>query len=161
MGDGIQSVLMIVFSIAALGWLIQVLTTIAFLGRARSRENHDLALNRAKRIATTTLFAAIPLALVTAAAGAWIVRENPDLSVAKDWWIGTAIGSWIVAFFGSTLGRAAQLRQAVRVSTSAGSDDEDVRWRIRNVDLVSRGELLLLSVAAIVVVLHPNAKTFL
>jgi hypothetical protein len=65
------------------------------------------------------------------------------------------MGTWIVAFSGSTMLRSTMLNRAARVATVEGPDAEDVRWRIRQVDMTVRGELLLLVVAAIVLVLQP------
>ena len=60
-----------------------------------------------------------------------------------------------MAFLGSTLLRAPQLSRAAALAQTRGADDEDVQWRIRQVDLTSRGELLLLVVAVVVVVIRP------
>ena len=154
MDSTLQTVLVAVAAIAALAWIAVVAATAGFGMRVRGGDDAGAVVSYAARMASLSRFVALPAAIVAAAAGGWYVADR-NLAIEANWWIGTAIGAWVVAFFGSTALRAAQLAHAVRLSGSAGADDEDVQWRIRQVDLTARGELLLLVVAVVVVVLRP------
>jgi hypothetical protein len=102
-----------------------------------------------------TRIVALPASIIALLSGAWLVTDA-DLHIATDWWIGTGIGAWIAAFLGSTMLRGAALARVVSLAGQHGADDEDVRWRIREVHLVARGELLLLVVALVVMLLQPT-----
>ncbi len=148
-------VLVVVVAIAAAAWIVVVGTTAGWGMRVRAGDDPEAVVGYARRIERLSLLVALPAAVVAAAAGGWYVAGR-DLALVDNWWIGTAIGAWVVAFFGSTLLRAPQLQRAVQLSTEHGAGDEDVQWRIRQVDLTSRGELVLLVVAAVVLVVRPS-----
>lgn len=151
-----QTVLLAIATTAAMAWILVVAAT-ALLGmRTRAGDDADAVVNYAARTERLSRFVALPASLVAggAAIAGWRMAD-PALSIGSNWWIGTAIGAWIVAFFGSSLLRAPQLARAVAIAGDAGADDEDVQWRIRQVDLTSRGELVLLLVAVVVLVVRP------
>jgi hypothetical protein len=146
-------------AIAAAAWLASVAWTSATLGRARSGDDAEAVVARAGRLAGSAAIGAFVAALVAGGAGLWYVLDR-DLSLASNWWVGTAIGAWVVAFFGSTITRRRELSTAVRLSGERGTEDEDVQWRIRRVDLLGRGETLLLAVAIAVVAWQPGLDAF-
>lgn len=154
MDSSLQHVLVAVCGLAAAAWLLVVAATAGWGMRVRGGEDAGAVVDYARRMAQLSVRVALPAALVLAVAGSWYVLGR-DLGIAEHWWIGTALGAWIVAFFGSTLLRGAQLGHAVKLSGTQGVDDEDVQWRIRQVDLTARGELLLLAVAVVVVLVRP------
>lgn len=155
MDSTLQTILVVVVAAASAAWILVVATTAGWGMRVRSGDDPAAVVNYARRVATMSLLVAMPAAIIAGGAGTWYVTER-DLQLVDNWWIGTGMGAWIVAFFGSTMLRAQQLQRAVLISTQRGPDDEDVQWRIRQVDLTSRGELVLLTVAAIVLVLRPS-----
>lgn len=53
--------------------------------------------------------------------------------------------------------RGPALARVVKLAAAHGAGDEDVRWRLRQVLLVARGELLLLTVVLVLMVLTPTA----
>jgi hypothetical protein len=146
--------LVILFALACATWLATVALAVFSGGRARADEDPAAAVAHATRQARISRLVGVPAALAVLGLGLWLVRAN-DLSSANEWWVGTAIGTWIVAFFGSTMLRSMMLTRAAQVAMVDGPGAEDVRWRIRQVDMTVRGELLLLSVAAIVLVVQP------
>ena len=154
MDSTLQTVLVVLVAVTAAAWILVVAATAGWGMRVRSGDDPAAVVSYARRIAQLSLFVALPAAVVAAAAGGAYVADR-DLALVDNWWIGTGIGAWIVAFFGSTLLRGPALNRAVQISTTAGAGDEDVQWRIRQVDLTSRGELVLLVVAAIVLVIRP------
>lgn len=145
----------VVFVLAAATWVGAVAATAVFGARVRAREDADAVVAFAARHARIARWVAIPAALVALAAGLVAVDQR-DLSIADDWWIGTGLGAWCVAFLGSTASRGKLLRRAVKLAAAQGAQDEDVRWRIRQVTLVVRGELLLVVVALVVVATTPS-----
>jgi hypothetical protein len=155
MDSTLQTVLVVLFTAAFAAWILVVATTAGWGMRVRSGDDPAAVVGYARRIATLSLLVALPAAVIAAGAGGWYVADR-DLEVVDNWWIGTGIGAWVVAFFGSTMLRAPQLQRAVQISGEQGPADEDVQWRIRQVDLTSRGELVLLVVAAIVLVVRPS-----
>ncbi|MCW2920854.1 MAG: hypothetical protein JWL76_728 [Thermoleophilia bacterium] len=155
MDSGLQTTLVVLAVAGAATWILVVATTAGWGMRVRSGDDPAAVVSYARRIAKLSLFVALPAALLAAVAGGWFVADR-DLALVDNWWVGTGIGAWIVAFFGSSLLRGPQLNRAVQISSTAGADDEDVQWRIRQVDLTSRGELVLLVVAAIVLVIRPT-----
>lgn len=155
MDASLQNLLAVVAGSAAGSWLLVIGWTSLRLDLARGRDDAALAVAQAGSSSRTANLLGVPLALVAAAAGSWYVIDGPA-SLAGDWWVGTAIGAWLVCFFGSTLMRGRHLATAVRLAGERSADDEDVQWRIRRVDLLSRGESLLLAVAIVVVALQPG-----
>ncbi len=155
MDSGLQTALVVVVALAAAAWILVVAATAGWGMRVRSGDDPAAVVAYASRIRRLSTLVALPAAVLAALAGGVYVADR-DLALVDNWWIGTGIGAWIVAFFGSTLLRGPQLGRAVAISTTAGADDEDVQWRIRQVDLTSRGELVLLVVAAIVLVVRPS-----
>jgi ABC-type uncharacterized transport system permease subunit len=154
MDSTLQTVLVTIVAAAAAAWIVVVATTAGWGMQVRSGDDPAAVVAYARRVGQLSRFVALPAAVLAAAAGGWYVAGR-DLALVDNWWIGTGIGAWIVAFFGSTLLRGAQLQRAVTISTTEGPGDEDVQWRIRQVDLTSRGELVLLLVAALVLVIRP------
>jgi hypothetical protein len=146
--------LVILFALAGATWLATVALAAFSGGRARADEDPSAAVAHATRHARISRFVGVPAALLVLGVGLQLVAKS-DLSSANEWWVGTAMGTWIVAFSGSTMLRSTMLNRAARVATVEGPDAEDARWRIRQVDMTVRGELLLLVVAAIVLVLQP------
>ena len=154
MDANLQSTLFVIFVIATSAWLGAVAATAGFGARVRAVGDADQVVAYASRFARITTLVALPAAcIVLASGGAYVLGR--EMTIAQDWWIGTALGAWIVAMLGSTLLRAPQLSRAVLLAGEHGAEDEDVRWRIRQVTLVVRGELLLLSVAALVLIIQP------
>ena len=98
---------------------------------------------------------ALPGSLAVLLSGGWLMQDS-GLEIGEAWWLGSGIGIWAVAFLGSTMLRGPQLARAVAVAAEVGPEDEDVRWRIRQVRLIARGELMLLCVALAVMVLTPS-----
>lgn len=155
MDSTLQTVLVAVLAAASTAWILVVATTAGWGMRVRSGDDPAAVVAYARRVAKLSLLVALPAALLAAGAGGWYVVDR-DLKVGDNWWIGTGIGAWIVAFFGSTMLRSLQLDSAVLLASTEGAGAEDVQWRIRQVDLTSRGELVLLVVAAIVLVVRPS-----
>lgn len=159
MDSGLQTLLATIAALAAITWLASVAWASASLGRVRAGDDPGAVVSLAARLARRVAHVALAAALVAAGAGLWFVLDR-DLSLASNWWVGTAIGAWLVSFFGSTISRRRELASAVRLSAELGAGDEDVQWRIRRVDLLGRGEALLLSVAIAVVAWHPGPGAF-
>jgi hypothetical protein len=156
MDSTLQHVLVAVVAVAGAAWIGAVAASTTMLARARAGGDASVVVTRAGTVARVAHAAALPAAVVVAAAGAWYVLGR-DLAIDPHWWIGTALGAWITCFFGATAMRGRHLRSAITLSERDGAGDEEVQWRIRRVDLLARGELLLLVVAAAVVVLQPTA----
>jgi hypothetical protein len=97
----------------------------------------------------------MPSSLLVLLAGGWLMHDA-GLTFAHAWWLGAGLGLWIVAFFGSTMLRGAFLSRVVKAAAERGPDNEDVHWRLRQVVLIARGELLLLTVALALMVLTPT-----
>jgi hypothetical protein len=159
MDSTLQTVLVVLFVVAGATWLATVAIGALLGARVRGTGDEAAIVAHARRIARLTRLATLPAAVVVAASGGWYVLGR-DLSIASNWWIGTAIGAWIVCFFGATLLRAPQMSRAAQLSVEHGVGDEDVQWRIRQADLVSRGELLLLVVAGAAVAMRPGLDAF-
>jgi hypothetical protein len=159
MDAGLEQATAIVALVAAGCWLALVAWSTASLARARTAGDAPRVVDRAASVARVATLAAAPLAVIAGVAGVTYVAEGAA-SLDSDWWVGTAIGTWLVCFFGSTLLRGRHLTHAVRLSSEHGVEDEDVQWRIRRVDLLGRGELLLLVVALLVVALQPGPNAF-
>ena len=156
MDSTLQNVLVAVTCVAMAAWLATVASAALRLARARAGDDPNAVVDRAGSVARVSSRVTLPAALVVAVAGGWYVLGR-DLSIDPNWWIGTAVASWLVATFGSTLVRARQLRGAAELAERDGAGDEEVQWRIRRADLTSRGELVLLLVATLVVALQPTA----
>ncbi|MCB0879877.1 MAG: hypothetical protein KDC46_12965 [Thermoleophilia bacterium] len=156
MSSSTQHLLVATAALGAVAWLVGVAVITIGIARARNAGDPDATVARARRMRTVTLALTVPGAILVAAAGGWYVLGR-DLSIDPNWWIGTALATWLVTTFGSTFGRARQLSLAADRAGEHGTDDEDAQWRIRRVDLIARGELLLLVVAVVVVVLQPTA----
>lgn len=155
MDSTLTSGLAVAFIAAAAAWLLSVAAAATLGARVRATGSEDQVVGWAATQARLTRFVALPASIVALiAGGAWVLETNR--TIEQDWWIGTALGAWLVAFVGSTMLRAPMLTRAVRLASEHGASDEDVRWRIRQVTLVVRGELLLLSVAAAVLVIKPT-----
>ena len=146
MDSTLQTVLVVVVAVGATAWIVVVAAT-AVLGHARARAATIAAAVvalRARGWRAGRRVVAVPgRAACRSVAGGWVAGSTCD-SVTSDWWIGTGIGAWIVAFLGSTLLRGTAAGAGGPARRRRGADDEDVQWRIRQVDLTSRGELLLL-----------------
>lgn len=148
---------LVVFVIATGAWLGCVAATTWTGSRVRARGDAAAGVAWAERHRRLTTLVAVPSALIALGSGIWAVLDR-DLSIDPNWWIGTGIGAWVVAFLGSTLPRGPLLRRAVARAVQLGPDEEDVRWQVRQVSLVVRGELLLLVVAAVVIALRPTGE---
>jgi hypothetical protein len=159
MDSTLQTVLVAVFALAGAAWLLTVAIGALLGARVRGGGDGAAIVAHARRTARLTRFVTLPAAILVAVSGGWYVLGR-DLALGSNWWIGTAIGAWLVCFFGATLLRAPQLSRAACLSVEHGADDEDVQWRIRQADLTSRGELLLLTVAAVVVASRPGLDAF-
>ncbi len=155
MDSTLQTVLVVVLAIAVVAWVAVVASTAAFGARVRAGDDPQRVVDYAARMARPAALVALPASILALATGLWYVADR-DLALVDNWWIGTGIGAWIVCFFGATLLRPPQLRRAVALSGEHGADDEDVQWRIRQVDLTARGELVLLLVAVVVLVVRPS-----
>lgn len=147
--------LLIVFILAAAAWLLSVAWSAARGARVRERGTADEVVAYAAKDARVSNRVGVPAAILAAAAGGWYAADR-DLAIASHWYVGTAIATWVVAFLGSTAFRGAALHKAVGIAATSGAGDEDVRWRIRQVTLVTRGEVLLLVVAAAVLLIRPS-----
>jgi hypothetical protein len=155
MDANLQLLLATVCVLAMLAWLAVVLGTAGSLQVVRGRGDAQATVDRARLLARVAWRVGVPAAILVALSGVGYVLVR-DLSIAGNWWIGTAIGAWLAAFAGSTISRGAQLSRAVALAGDRGAGDEDVQWRIRREDLTSRGEALLLVVAVAVVVVRPG-----
>ncbi len=151
-----QHVLVALIAVAAAAWIASVALAMQLLARARASGDAARVVQRAAVATRVAWFAALPAALVVAASGVWYVLGR-DLSIDPNWWIGTALAAWLMCFFGATAMRGRHLRGAITLAERDGDDEEEVQWRIRRVDLLARGELLLLVVATVVVVLQPSS----
>jgi len=145
-----------VFVAAAAVWVGCVAATAWVGARVRARGDAEGAIAWARRHAKLTTFVAGPAAILALVAGILAVNER-DLSIDPEWWIGTGIGAWAVCFLGSTMWRPALLRRAIARADQLGAEEEDVRWQVRQVSLIVRGELLLLVVAIFVIALTPSS----
>lgn len=154
MDSTLQTVLVVVFCIAVGAWIAVTAVVAGYGMRVRSGDEPQRVVDYARRMARIAAFVALPASVLAIAAGGWYLADR-NLGLGDEWWIGTGVGAWIVAFFGSTLLRAPQLRRAVALAGTKGAYDEDVQWRIRQVDLTSRGELVLLVTAAVVLAIRP------
>lgn len=150
-----QVVLVVVAAAAAAAWLVSVAVTALVLDVARARADAARVVDTAGRVERRAGRIALAAAVVVAVSGAWYLVDR-GLWSADAWWVGTAIGAWLVTFFGATALRLPQLRAARRLSVDHGAEDEDVQWRIRQVDLTARGEFVLLLTAVVVVVVRPG-----
>lgn len=155
MDDSLQATLIVVTGLAAIAWVASVAMTALSLDVVRGRGEPGGVVATARRLERWPARVALAAAVLVAIAGSSYLWSR-GLSSGDEWWVGTAIGAWLVAFFGSTILRVPQLSAARRRSTTEGVHDEDVQWRIRQVDLTARGELLLLLVAFAVVVAQPS-----
>lgn len=156
MGISAYELVLTLHIVGVVGWVGTLLAFDVVGTRVRARADHAQAVTFAADHALLTRAVAVPGALVVLLTGGWLMRES-DLQLGRDWWLGTGIGAWIVAFLGSTMLRGPALARVVRLAAEHGPDDEDVRWRLRQVLLIARGELLLLVVALVVMVLTPTA----
>jgi hypothetical protein len=153
--DSLRDVVLALHVAGAIAWIGSVLVLTVVGTRVRSRDDHDAAIAFAGRHARFTRAVALPGSLVLLLSGGWLAHDL-DLHLGTNWWLGAGIGAWIVAFLGSTMLRGPQLARVVKLAAERGADDEDVRWRTRQVLLVARGELLLLTVALVLMVLQPT-----
>lgn len=159
MDSTLQTVLVVVFALSGAAWIATVALGAVRGARVRSGDDAAAVIDHARWLARLARRVTMPAAIVVAATGGWWVYDS-GTSLGSHWWIGTAIGAWLVCVFGATLVRAPLLSTAVQLSTEHGADDEDVQWRIRQVDLTGRGELLLLVVTAVVVAIRPGLDAF-
>ncbi|MCW2960578.1 MAG: hypothetical protein JWM25_1682 [Thermoleophilia bacterium] len=141
--------------VGAVAWLGALLWIEVASTRVRSRNDHAAAVQVMGRCGQLTKLLAIPGALVILASGIWLLRET-SRSLEGDWWIAACLGLWLVAFVGSTLLRAPECRNIVRLAAEHGPEEEDVRWRTRRVLLLARGELLLLAVGIALAIIQPS-----
>lgn len=146
---------LIAFVAAAALWVAAVAWTTIVGARVREHGDADAVVAWGASHARVTRWIAVPAALVALAAGILGVRER-GLEVDPSWWIGTGLGAWAVCFLGSTLPRGKALSRAVAQAGSEGAESEDVRWQLRQVSFIVRGELLLLVVALVVIALTPT-----
>jgi hypothetical protein len=146
---------LIAFVAASALWVGAVAWTTVHGARVRAREDADAVVGWGARHARITRWVAVPAALAALATGIAGVRER-DLGIDPHWWIGTGIAAWVVCFLGSTLPRGKALSRAVAQAGTEGAQSEDVRWQLRQVSFVARGELLLLVVALVVIALTPT-----
>lgn len=142
------------FVVSAAAWIGAVAATAWTGARVRARGDAVEVVSWARRHARRSGTVAVPAALVAVGSGIWAVQVR-DLSIDPNYWIGTGLGAWAVAFFGSTLWRGKLLARAVARADELGPDEEDVRWQVRQVSLVVRGELLLLTVALLAIGFRP------
>lgn len=155
MGISLSEGILLAHVAGAVAWLGAVLA-FAILGtRVRARGDADEGVTFAIDHAAFTRVVALPGSLLVLLSGGWLMRES-DLGIAEAWWLGAGIACWVVAFLGSTMLRGPQLTRVVRSAAERGAGDEDVRWQLRQVTLIARGELLLLSVALALMVLTPS-----
>ena len=146
---------LIAFVAAAVVWVAAVAWTTLQGARVRSGGDADGVVAWGARHARITRRVAVPAAILALVAGIAGVRER-GLEVDPSWWIGTGIGAWAVCFLGSTFPRGKALARAVAQAGTEGAESEDVRWQLRQVSFVARGELLLLVVALAVIALTPT-----
>ncbi|MCW2924882.1 MAG: putative integral rane protein [Thermoleophilia bacterium] len=155
MGISLHDVILLVHVAAAVAWLGSVLAFEVLAARQRGRGDAAEGVAFALDHAFFTRAVALPGALALLLSGGWLMHDG-GFEIRESWWIGAGLGIWFVAFLGSTMLRGPQLARVVRGAAEAGPDDEDVRWRLRQVRMVTRGELLLLTVALAVMVLKPT-----
>lgn len=138
-----------------LAWLGVVLVMDLLGSRVRAREDAEAAVAFAVDYGWVTRTVALPAAIALLLSGGWLMQDS-NLRLREQWWLGTGIGVWAVAFLGSTMLRGGECARIGRQAAELGAHDEDVRWRIRRVLLIARGELLLLTVAFVVMTLQPG-----
>jgi hypothetical protein len=155
MDISLRDVVLLLHVAGAIAWIGSVLALEVVGTRIRAREDHAGAVAFAGDHAFFTRAVALPGSLVLLLSGGWLMHDL-HLHLGSSWWLGAGIGAWIVAFLGSTMLRGPQLARVVKLAAEHGADDEDVRWRTRQVLLVARGELLLLTVALALMVLRPT-----
>lgn len=151
----LHDVVLAVHVAGAVAWIASVLAFEVLGARQRDRGNAAEGVSFASDHAFFTRAVALPGALALLLSGGWLMQDG-GFEIREAWWIGAGIGIWVVAFVGSTMLRGPQLARVVRMATQAGPEDEDVRWRLRQVRLITRGELLLLTVALALMVLKPS-----
>jgi hypothetical protein len=155
MGITAHDVVLTLHVAGAVAWLGSLLAIEVIGTRVRARGDHDVAIAFAGDYAFFTRAVALPGSLALLLSGGWLMHDA-DLKLASSWWLGAGIGAWIVAFLVSTMLRGPQLARIVKLAGELGADAEEDRWRLRQVLLVTRGELLLLTVALALMVLQPT-----
>lgn len=155
MGISLHECVLAVHVVSAVAWIGSVLAFEVLGVRQRRRANAAEGVSFAADHAVFTRTVALPGSLALLLSGGWLMQDS-GLDIGEAWWIGAGIGIWIVAFVGSTMLRAPRLARVVTVAAEIGADAEDVRWRLRQVRLITRGELLLLTVALVLMVLTPS-----
>jgi len=156
MDEPLHLALFVIVVLAAAGWAVSLLVVEVVGTNVRARGDGDAAVAFAARFQRVTRLVTMPCAFASLLAGAWLVRDHADWALDEDWWIGACLATWLVAFCGSTMLRAARLQHLVASTAKHGADSEDVRWRLRQVLLIGRGELLLLGVAIALLALRPS-----
>ncbi|MEO6866977.1 MAG: hypothetical protein ABI200_03055 [Gaiellales bacterium] len=149
-----QTILLMFAILGAVAWIGTVLELELHGQRMRRAEDGDKNVAFAAREARIAKLVTMPGAALVLIAGTWLAVEM-DRTIAGYWWLGSLLGLWIVAVMGSLLLRGARLRAVLASAAEHGSDEEDVRWRLRQVLLLARGELLLLVVAVVLVIVQP------
>jgi uncharacterized membrane protein len=97
----------------------------------------------------------LPAALVVVLSGGWLM-QSAELRIAGNWWLGAGIGLWVVAFLAGAAVLGGEARRVAVLAREQGAQVEEVRWRIRRLAMLGRGELLLLGVALALMVLRPT-----
>jgi hypothetical protein len=141
--------------VAATVWLLALVGYEAIGERFPVRTDADVAATYAGTLGTATKRYALPGGSLVLGLGIWLVLASDSISLEGDWWVGACLGLWIVAFVGSTLTRAPECGNIVRLSRAEDVDEEDVRWRTRRLRLLARGETLLLVVGIVLAVVQP------
>lgn len=139
----------------AIAWILAVVALELLGTRMRRRGDAASAVTFAQRQARFTRIVALPGSLLLLLSGGWLMHDS-GRSLSGSWWLGAGIALWLVAFLGSLMWRGPRLVRAVQAADEHGGDSEDVRWRIRQVLLLGRGELLLLAVALALMLVQPN-----
>jgi hypothetical protein len=141
--------------IATIAWIGTVLTIATLGGRVRVKGTPEQAVALFGNLGWMSRVLALPGSIITLLAGGWLLQDG-GYSLSQDWWIGTGIGAWIIAFLGSTMLRGPECTRIVTLAAEKGADEEDVQWRIQRIVFLARGESLLLLVAVVVMVVRPG-----
>lgn len=149
------SVIVALHVLGAAVWLGGVAAAEQIGARTRRRAGADATVRFVADYGITSRRLILPASLVVLLSGGWLMQEL-GYKMSQQWWLGAGMGLWLVAFLGSTMLRGPQAKRMQALATQHGAAAEDVQWRARRVLLLARGELLLVTVALVLMVIKPG-----